>query len=78
MMPLGTLRPVAEGRVARAALAVAATGLLSACAGLMQRSLPDAVRTYAAFAAGEGLKVGAAERDITPEGSVYLAGFGLD
>lgn len=51
--------------------------LLAGCAGIFQRSLPERPAEYAMAAPGGQLLVGAAERDITPAGRVYMAGFAL-
>ena len=51
--------------------------LLAGCAGIFQRSLPERPAEYAMAAPGGPLRVGAAERDITPAGQVYMAGFAL-
>src|SRR5688500_348404 len=63
----------ARPRLARLALlgAVLAAG---GCAGLFQRARPDRLQQYAVSVSGE-LRVGSAERDITPEVGCYLAGF---
>jgi hypothetical protein len=45
--------------------------------GLFQRSRPPDQPTFIRSARGDDLRVGSAERDITPSGSVYLAGFGM-
>ncbi len=58
------------------ALALVALGA-TACAGIMQRSMPAEPATFHRLARGEVLRVGAAERDITPDGPVYVAGFDL-
>jgi hypothetical protein len=59
-------------------LAVAASvALASGCAGIFQRPLPDHPASYARVSAGQELRVGSAERDITPPVGCYLAGFGL-
>ena len=49
--------------------------LLTACNGIFQRSLPDEVMTYSVVAAAGEMRVGSAERDITPEVGDYMAGF---
>jgi hypothetical protein len=51
--------------------------LASGCAGIFQRDLPESAARYARTAAGHELRVGAAERDITPEVGCYLAGFSM-
>ncbi len=50
---------------------------LSACAGIFQFDLPETAATYQLSSPGE-LRVGMAERDITPDHSMQLAGFGLN
>ena len=50
---------------------------LSGCTGLFQRPLPDQPATYAVRAEGPVLRVGAAERDVTPPVGGYMAGFSL-
>jgi len=50
---------------------------LSGCTGLFQRSTPDRPATYAVRADGPVLRVGAAERDVTPPIGGYMAGFSL-
>lgn len=60
-----------------AALALAALLGCAGCAGIFQRPLPQPAADYVATARGEQLLVGAAERDITPAGDVWLAGFAL-
>lgn len=47
------------------------------CTGVFQRSLPDQPATYAVKAEGPALRVGSAERDITPPVGGYMAGFSL-
>lgn len=49
--------------------------LSSACVGLFQDDRPARPATFHRIASGAQLFVGAAEADITPEESVYLAGF---
>src|SRR5262249_61970637 len=49
----------------------------SACSGIFQHSLPEVPADYDRIATGPELRVGAAERDITPEVGCYLAGFGI-
>ncbi len=51
--------------------------LLGSCTGLFQRQLPDVPARYATTVAGDELKVGFAERDITPAVGGYLAGFDI-
>ncbi len=52
--------------------------LLSAgCAGLFQRAAPPRVQSYAVSAEASVLRVGSAERDITPDVGDYLGGFDL-
>ncbi|MFK7739865.1 MAG: hypothetical protein AB8H80_06035 [Planctomycetota bacterium] len=54
--------------------------LAASCAGVFQRSAPSAVASYAVkvpIAAAAGLRVGSAERDITPAVGGYLGGFDL-
>jgi hypothetical protein len=51
---------------------------LSGCAGLFQRSRPNVPQEYAVCTAATGdLRVGSAEREITPPVGGYLAGFDL-
>ena len=52
-------------------------GLLSGCSGVFQRSIPEIPATWAVRATGDVLRVGAAEREITPPLGGYMAGFGL-
>jgi len=51
--------------------------LLAACTGVFQRSLPDEVQQYHALARGVDLRVGSAERDVTPDPGGHLAGFDI-
>lgn len=50
---------------------------LAGCTGLFHRALPDRVATWEQTAVGGELRVGAAERDVTPQVGGYLAGFDL-
>jgi hypothetical protein len=50
---------------------------LSACAGVFQRAMPAQPDEYARSTPADDLRVGAAERDITPLVGGYLAGFSL-
>jgi hypothetical protein len=54
-----------------------ALAALPACTGIFQRAQPDVPARFARSAAGGELRVGSAERDITPTGSVYMGGFDL-
>lgn len=67
--------------VARSCAKDLAVLLLSAlgvsCSGVFQRSMPDVPATWAVRVTGDVVKVGAAERDITPPLGGYMAGFGL-
>lgn len=54
---------------------IAAFNLLAACSGLMQRSRPEVPQQYAVSAPATSLRVGSAERDVTPPVGGYLAGF---
>lgn len=55
-----------------------AAGVLPACSGVFQHSLPATPARYEVVAdASGGLLVGSAERDVTPEVGGYLAGFDL-
>jgi hypothetical protein len=56
-------------------LLTAAVACLSSCTGIFQRKLPPVAAGCDHFAAGPELRVGAAERDITPDVGGYLAGF---
>ena len=47
----------------------------ASCTGIFQRKLPTEAASYDSRAAGAELRVGAAERDITPAIGGYLAGF---
>ena len=60
-----------------ATLLVTTLTVLPACAGLFQRPMPEPKPTFIRSAMGDDLRVGSAERDITPSGSIYLAGFGM-
>jgi hypothetical protein len=51
--------------------------MLGSCTGIFQRSLPDKVAEFHMVATGKELRVGSAERDITPLGRVYMGGFDL-
>jgi hypothetical protein len=65
--------------LARATLTLA-LAFLSSCSGVFQRSLPDRVDAYAvdvAVAPDGELRVGSAERDVTPAVGSYLAGFDM-
>jgi hypothetical protein len=46
-----------------------------ACNGVFQRSLPDEVMRYEVEASANEMRVGSAERDITPAVGEYMAGF---
>jgi hypothetical protein len=65
-----------RGKVGAAGAAAAAI-LASACSGIFQHSLPEVPAAYDRIATGPELRVGAAERDITPDVGCYLAGFGI-
>lgn len=71
-LPCGLRRPAARGVLlgVLAPLALGAAG----CAGIFQRPMPAAPAEYAVRASGE-LRVGAAERDVTPAIGCWLAGF---
>lgn len=56
-------------------LALSIAVAASSCTGIFQRSLPAVSASYDRLATGSELRVGAAERDITPEVGGYLAGF---
>jgi hypothetical protein len=56
---------------------MAAVLAAGACTGIFQRAMPDRLAEFASSASGGPLRVGAAERDITPDESVWLGGFGL-
>lgn len=56
-------------------LLTAAVACLGACTGIFQRKLPTVAAGCDHLAAGSELRVGAAERDITPDIGGYLAGF---
>lgn len=47
------------------------------CAGVFQHSAPDEVMRYEVSVAANDLRVGSAERDITPEVGDYMGGFSL-
>jgi hypothetical protein len=60
----------------RAVVVVAACGALGGCAGVMERPAPATAQSWARATPVVGdLRVGAAERDITPPVGVWLAGF---
>jgi hypothetical protein len=50
---------------------------LAGCAGVFQRAAPERAQTYAVRADASELRVGSAERDITPAVGGYLGGFDL-
>ena len=58
---------------------VLGASLLAGCAGIFQGSMPTVPASYAVAApvAGGELRVGSAERDITPEVGGYMAGFSI-
>ncbi|MCK5943731.1 MAG: hypothetical protein KAI24_17235 [Planctomycetes bacterium] len=58
-------------------LPVALLSLLAGCAGIFQRAAPERPATYAVKVDARTLRVGSAERDITPPVGGYLGGFDL-
>lgn len=58
-------------------LSLALLWLLAGCAGIFQRAAPDRVETYMAKADAATLRVGSAERDVTPAVGEYMGGFDL-
>ncbi|MCA8949566.1 MAG: hypothetical protein KDE27_08690 [Planctomycetes bacterium] len=61
-------------------VALLASALASGCVGIFQRPMPATVPSYAievAASAAGALRVGSAERDVTPAVGGYLAGFNL-
>ncbi|MGE3172283.1 MAG: hypothetical protein AB7O97_06620 [Planctomycetota bacterium] len=74
----GERRGRGAAAVAARALVAGSLALLTAgCAGIFQRAMPAEPARYARTAVGPELRVGAAERDITPRVGDYLAGFDL-
>ncbi len=70
--------PVAVGAHVRCSRYLPVLSLLAlGCTGVFQRALPDRPATHWVKAAGPELRVGAAERDITPVVGGYMAGFSL-
>ncbi len=64
------------GRRLGRALAAAAIGALGSCAGIFQRDMPAAPARYEMRVPVAGdLRIGSAERDVTPAVGGYLAGF---
>jgi hypothetical protein len=66
---------VASRRIA-SRLVVFAAALAAGCAGIFQRARPAEPQQYASRASGE-LRVGSAERDVTPPVGCWLGGFSL-
>jgi hypothetical protein len=65
-------------RVAVAAVALLSIPGLAGCSGIFQRSMPDVIASFAQVTeVAGGLRVGSAERDVTPAVGGYLAGFDL-
>ncbi|MCR9246490.1 MAG: hypothetical protein NXI31_15765 [bacterium] len=61
-----------------AAATLAAATLLTGCTGLFQRAMPEQPQRYATVVpATAGVRVGSAERDITPTVGGYLGGFDI-
>lgn len=58
-------------------LAMAAALSISSCTGIFQRVLPKEPAACVHLAVGDELRVGAAERDITPAVGGWLAGFDM-
>ncbi len=58
----------------RAAL-LAVVAAVGACSGIFQRAMPASPASYHRRAAGQELRVGAAERDVTPPVGGYMSGF---
>ncbi|HIE71836.1 MAG TPA: hypothetical protein EYP98_17565, partial [Planctomycetes bacterium] len=66
------------GRVqVRPSIAVAVLPVLAACAGIFQHAAPDQVMRYAVTEPVRELRVGSAERDITPLVGEYMGGFDI-
>jgi hypothetical protein len=57
--------------------ALVAAALAGSCAGIFQHALPARPAACAHLAAGTELRVGAAEREITPPVGGYMSGFSL-
>lgn len=55
----------------------AVSALSGGCSGIFQERRPQQPATFQRVATAGELRVGAAEADITPDGSVYLAGFSM-
>lgn len=62
---------------ARASIAVAVLLGLAACTGIFQHAAPDEVMRYAVTESVRELRVGSAERDITPPVGEYMGGFDI-
>lgn len=77
-MAAGGRRTVGVARRTRALLSALVAAVVSgSCAGLFQHTAPEEVMRYAVEVPGDDLRVGAAERDVTPEVGGYLGGFDL-
>ena len=63
--------------VGRAMLWALAAFVSASCSGIFQRSIPDRPAVWSVRATGEEVRVGSAERDITPPIGGYMAGFSL-
>lgn len=63
--------------VSRILLCAMVSFLGASCSGIFQRSIPPRPATWAVAAVGDEVRVGAAERDITPPIGGYMAGFSL-
>lgn len=51
--------------------------LLAGCAGVFQRRAPDRVMSFSSRATAKTMRVGSAERDITPQVGDYMGGFSI-
>lgn len=63
--------------IGREALCVLALVVLSSCTGIFQHAAPDEVMSYAVSVDASELRVGSAERDITPAVGEYMGGFDI-
>ncbi len=70
---------MSRARAALLSTAVLLTALLGGCAGIFQRSMPAVPASFVADSpvAAAQLRVGSAERDITPAVGGYMAGFSI-
>lgn len=63
--------------ICRKALSVLLLAALPSCTGIFQQSLPDEVMSYAVTEPVRALRIGSAERDITPPVGEYMGGFDI-